>query len=162
MASRGRKKNKGFSLTPPKRAIEPNPLASQIEITQRSIRGFRGPIPPPEILAGYDQVEKGLGNQIVRMAVEQSSHRQHMEKTLLHAQIADAKSNRTERRIGQFLAFGIAVIIISVGGYAMTHEAQWPGALLGSAGVTGLVMAFLNQRQGRKSADKPEGGEDGQ
>ena len=155
MASKGKKKNKGSSLARPRGARDPEPHSELIEITAHSIQGFRGPIPPPEILAGYDNVQPGLADRIVRMAEEQSTHRQHMEKSLLDAQVGDAKADRTERRIGQFLAFGIAVTVTLAGAYGMTQGAEWPGALLGGTGVTGLVVAFLNQRRGKESTDCP-------
>ncbi|NOT02222.1 MAG: hypothetical protein HOP29_16560 [Phycisphaerales bacterium] len=84
------------------------------------------------------------------MAEEQAAHRHLLQNSILSAQIDDAKRDRTERRIGQFLAFGIAIMAFSAGTYAIAIGAEWPGALLGGTGVTGLVMAFLNQRRNER------------
>nr|DAR22085.1 MAG TPA: putative membrane protein [Caudoviricetes sp.] len=41
---------------------------------------FSGPIPPPEILSGYEQIHPGFADRIISMAEKQSAHRQGLEK----------------------------------------------------------------------------------
>lgn len=47
---------------------------------------FSGPIPPPNILAQYEQLKAGLAERIVIMAESQSQHRKEMEIQSLNAQ----------------------------------------------------------------------------
>ena len=42
---------------------------------------FRGPIPPPEIISGYEAIIPGAADRILAMAEKQSQHRQEMEKS---------------------------------------------------------------------------------
>ena len=43
---------------------------------------FSGPIPPPNIIKGYEEVLPGSADRILAMAEKQSNHRQEMEKGL--------------------------------------------------------------------------------
>src|SRR5258708_6290391 len=45
---------------------------------------YSGPLPPPEMLVGYNDAFPGCAERIVAMAERQSQHRQDMEKTDLH------------------------------------------------------------------------------
>ena len=42
------------------------------QITQIQHASFSGPIPPPNILAGYNAIEPGLADRIMKMAEHQS------------------------------------------------------------------------------------------
>lgn len=42
-------------------------------------KSFQGPLPTPEDLARYNDIEPGLANRIVLMAEKQSDHRQTLE-----------------------------------------------------------------------------------
>ena len=47
---------------------------------------FRGPLPPPEMLKGYESVLKGASERIFAMAEKQQEHRMHIEKTIVDRQ----------------------------------------------------------------------------
>lgn len=59
---------------------------------------FQGPLPHPEILAGYDQVLPGAADRIITMAEKNQAHRHALEAKVIPAGI-------TSERIGQILAF---------------------------------------------------------
>jgi len=63
----------------------------------------------------------------------------------MQAMVKDAHKERTERRIGQILAFAIGVILASLGTYSAIHGAQWAGGFIGCSGISGIVVAFLTQ-----------------
>ena len=56
-------------------------IAAQIVRSERAL--FRGPLPPPEILGGYEQALPGAADRILTMAEEQASHRQALEATVI-------------------------------------------------------------------------------
>lgn len=134
------------SSLPPKGHI----LAATVRQTKTE---FQGPLPPPEVLAHYEQVSPGFAERIVRMAEQQASHRQSLEKQVVEAQVADAQLFRSERRLGQVFALLVTLSIALVGGYVALHGAPWPGALLGSSGLSGIVVAFLSG--GRNGSSQP-------
>lgn len=48
---------------------------------------YAGPIPPPAMLARYNEVLPGAAERILKMAEEQSSHRQYLEKAVVNSDI---------------------------------------------------------------------------
>ena len=127
------------------------------EITARQIStSFIGPLPPPTILKQYDEIAPGLADRIVRMAETEADHRRQIENRALNADIGLAEKEYTERRIGQFLGFGIGVAALVTGAYVATHGQPWAGGFIGTGGVIGLVTAFIYGRRAEKAADSSE------
>ena len=97
---------------------------------------FAGPIPPPAMMKQYEETLSGSANRIIKMAENQSEHRQWMEKKRL------SLSNR-EVHLGQIFGLLIGVIAIITGGYTALNGAPIPGGFIGTAGVVGLVSVFV-------------------
>ena len=64
---------------------------SVIEFDQREVKKvvmemiqgeFSGPIPPPNIIEGYEKIVPGSADRIISMAERQSEHRQKMEQKM--------------------------------------------------------------------------------
>jgi uncharacterized membrane protein len=89
---------------------------------------FSGPLPPPEYLAKYEQVLAGSANRIIRMAEQQSSHRQHLEKIAI-------ESNADIQKWGLACAFIIAMTAI-VGGIWLSFRG------MSGAGLTSIITAL--------------------
>jgi len=70
-----------------------------------SVRGehFSGPLPPPEVLAKYNEVYPGLAERIMVMAENQSQHRQGIETRVINAR------TRNET-LGQIFAFVLSLV----------------------------------------------------
>lgn len=119
-------------------------LLRALRITASS---FSGPLPPPEVLAAYEEALPGSAERIIRMAEEQGSHRREMEKQEITANI------KSQTR-GQYLAFVLA-FIVSLGGIyllATGHGVEGLVALL--TPLAGLVGLFLVTRsRARKEAE---------
>lgn len=83
----------------------PNQQKTQEEIERRALldlrahfEGFRGPIPPPQIMKGYEEVLPGSADRIMKMAEYEQNHRHYLEKKGLgFAVFSDA--------LGKILAF---------------------------------------------------------
>jgi uncharacterized membrane protein len=57
-------------------------------------RHFSGPLPPPEILAQYNEIVPGAAERILKMAEEQSAHRRGLEdKTIRRNWMKVAEDN---------------------------------------------------------------------
>ena len=52
---------------------------------------YSGPIPPPDVLAQYNNVVPGADERILKMAEEQSNHRQYLEKAVISSDITQAR-----------------------------------------------------------------------
>lgn len=134
-----------------------DPASRDLIVTQTTTE-FRGPIPHPDIIAGYDKVQPGLGARIIEMSMQQSAHRQVLEKAVLDAQIKDVPAARLERRIGQIIG-GIIVLAALVTAVLIAKYGSGPFAspsasVLGSLPLCGLVAVFITGKV--KEGKKPD------
>lgn len=83
---------------------------SSIAKVSVGVSNFRGPIPPPEVLAGYEQVLPGSPERILRMAEEQARHRISMEAAALQHEMGQSIR-------GLWTGLAVAVVGIAAGSY---------------------------------------------
>lgn len=124
-------------------------LIKAFKIIQAS--SFSGPIPPPQILKGYNEVVKNGAERIVVMAEKQSSHRMQLED---HA----VKEELKQSRLGQVFGFILGIVGL---GLATTlallgHEAI--AGIFGTTTILGLVTVFVlgKRAQQKELSDKDE------
>ena len=106
-----------------------------VTVSERFER-FTGPIPPPDIMEQYEKTLPGSADRIIKMAENQSEHRQSLEKQRL------SFSNR-EVHLGQIFGFLIGAIAIVTGGYIALSGSQISGGVMGTSVVIGLVSVFV-------------------
>ena len=58
----------------------------------KTLVGYHGPIPPPQMLAEYDSVHPGLANRIIEAWENQAQHRKNLE-----SKATDGSENRMDR-----------------------------------------------------------------
>ena len=146
---RNRKREGDRPIVPSKRTYRPEEQAlvhQQFEIS--------GPIPPPQILKGYGDVDPTFPQRILKMAEDEQSHRHDMERQTLDAQRDDLKRDRMEARLGQVFALIIGLAAIVGGVVASTMGAQWTGSIIGGGGVIGLGAVFIKGRQYAAAAEE--------
>ena len=114
----------------------PESEAELEELLVRVSEKFTGPIPPPSIMKQYEEILPGSADRILKMAENQSEHRQSLEKQRL------SFSNRAVRR-GQIFGLVIGIVAIVTGGYTALNGAPIPGGFIGTTGVVGLVAVFV-------------------
>ncbi|MEO5327766.1 MAG: DUF2335 domain-containing protein [Magnetococcus sp. THC-1_WYH] len=94
---------------------------------------FEGPLPPPSVMEGYNQVIPGAAERILHMTEESAAFQQKISMAALSAQSSDT-------RRGQWFAFLVALRALTTGGVAiLTRETllqerpsspqHWPEAL---------------------------------
>ncbi|HXN07358.1 MAG TPA: DUF2335 domain-containing protein [Nitrospiria bacterium] len=129
---------------PPPKSIVP----IQIQKTESS---FSGPLPHPDILLKYGQINKDFPERIMKMAELENEHRRNQENKSNNADIEGFKAFQSEIRLGQIFAFIIGIFTIFCGAYTATHGSQWAGGFIGTGGVIGLVSVFIFGRNPPKS-----------
>jgi uncharacterized membrane protein len=102
-----------------------------------------GPLPPPQILEGYEQVSPGSAKRIIELTEIQGAHRRLMEERALEAQLEGMRRQFQEARLGQVLAVVVAILFLGAGTYIAIQGHPWPGTLLGIVGLCGAFTAFL-------------------
>ena len=97
---------------------------------------FTGPLPPPQILAQYEQVTPGLAERIMRLTEEQQAHRIKMESCVIPETI-----NVNKR--GQIFAFIIIVLAIIAMGY-FAYQGMQLAVIAMALVLCGGVMTTFN------------------
>lgn len=95
-----------------------------------------GPIPPPGLLAQYDQIAPGAAARIMNWAEEDLAHSRSMEREVLRTIAA-------ERKRGQLSALSVAVIALASATVCAYLGAQVAAGIIGGTTVVGLVVAFI-------------------
>lgn len=122
-------------------ANEPENTEQMKDMLARVIeQEFVGPIPPPSVISGYENVIPGSADRIIRMAEQQSLHRQQME-------LLEIKAESRDSFLGVIFAFGLgagcliacSVMVIMVPATA----GAVCGSILGVTGIGSIVTAFL-------------------
>lgn len=119
--------------------LENEDSSTNVRVTSAFSRSFSGPLPPPEILQRYDEIETGFANRIVTLAEKEQSHRHDTEGTALASSIASEKR-------GQYLAFILCAMIVIGSIYLIADGAAISGLLLAGSTLTGLAYIFISGR----------------
>lgn len=109
---------------------EEDPRLRIILTEVRTAVSYRGPIPPPEMLAGYEQIYPGLAKEIVDAWHEQRTHRMSIEDRSSRG--GETRMDRSQRNslivslaglgvalVGAIIVgwlFGVLVAVIAIGG----------------------------------------------
>lgn len=127
---------------------------NNVEIRAEVTALWSAPLPRPEVLAEYNQAFPGCAERIVAMAEEQSRHRRTMEATIV-------RGNVYSQKVGLWLGFFLALIVISCGAWLVySGRAGW-GAGLITLPLVSLVSVFVfGKREQRKQLEKAEQDDD--
>jgi uncharacterized membrane protein len=100
---------------------------------------FAGPLPPPRLLDGYEQIVPGAANRIITLAEEEARHRR-----------------REERRYGRYrlisllIAAALAFSILGSGVYLIASGRDAYGLTLLIIEIAGLAAVFLGRQIPRR------------
>ena len=96
---------------------------------------WEAPLPPPAVLAQYDQIELGLASRIVEQARASASHVHEFEEKAL----TTASEYGTR---GQWMGFVALLAILGVSAFAIEKGAWWVAGIALSV-VTGTAAVFV-------------------
>lgn len=107
---------------------------------------YKGPIPPPDMFAGYEAAVPGSGDRILSMAERSLDHDCYVHR---QAQIFD----KEDRRLGMFLGFWTICVLTGAAVLCALYDHQIFAGGLVLVEVGGLVGYFVNGRQNNKRDD---------
>ena len=134
------KQDSPLQTDPPKNHKKP-PKTVIREIRQE----FSGPIPPPEILMQYKEVDPSFPDRIVAMT----------ENNLRHIQRLQEQEIQNELRLGilgAVLGFIIGMTTVICGTVVILNGYEAAGTILAGAGLTSLVGTFVYGVKAKGSA----------
>jgi uncharacterized membrane protein len=109
---------------------------------------FSGPLPPPEILARYNEILPGAAERIIAMAENQNVHRRELEKKVING-------NVFSQNVGMILGFIIAMTAI-IGGIWLASKGmatQGLAAILAAIAAPAGVFVYAKHQQ-KEELDK--------
>lgn len=111
---------------------------------------YQGPIPPPEVLAKFDEIEPGIANRIIGMAEKDAEHvRKVREKSLDN----DAKKVEREARIvrkGQNFSFILTVVFLILSFVLIFAGIKITGSIFASIAVVVIALSLLQPFKNKK------------
>lgn len=116
-----------------------------------SLQQFSGPLPPPEILEKYNNIEPGFANRIMRMAESQSQHRQAMERLIIESRTRYEGRAQILATIIALLLGGGCVWLISIG-----KSVEGVAAIIAELAAIAAVFIYGRKRQEKELAEKKQ------
>lgn len=117
----------------------PEAMSQLISIAQSKLEYHSGPLPSPETLAKYKEIDEELFRTIVSMAKNQSVHRREIEKQVISSDI------KSEKR-GQWFAF-ILFLILIVGSFYLVYLGKYFGIAGIVSAIVGGIAIFINNKK---------------
>lgn len=117
-----------------------------------NISAFRGPLPPPEALAAYDDVEPGLAREIVDQWKAETAHRHETVDGLRRTDHEAMQAFFAGMRRGQ--VFGLVAVALTLGVAALAFVLKQSLAGFGVV-VFGAAAAAWSMRRSPESPPEP-------
>lgn len=116
-------------------------------------QSFSGPLPPPAHIEGYNKTIDNGAERLMRMVEKEAEQRlvERKHKMKIEAQIVS--HTIIQKYIGQIMGFAIAIIVLVISSSLVKQGYEIPGAILGSAGLVGLVAVFVTSGKFKRKSD---------
>lgn len=108
---------------------------------------FSGPIPHPELLQKYEEVQNGFAERIVSMAERQLNHRIKCENAMVNGSVSEAKR-------GQWFGLIVAVLFLCASLALGLTGHDWFGGVLGGGTLVALVTVFVQTKHKNKDSQE--------
>ena len=106
---------------------------------------FQGPLPPPAVLARYNDAFPGCAERIVAMTERQLTHRHTLESRVVEGRLAAEHS-------GQRFAFALVLLALAVGSGLIAFDKDTGGLTAIIGALASVVAIFVYGR--RKEAEE--------
>lgn len=108
---------------------------------------FSGPIPPPSIIRGYEEILPGAADRIISMAEGQIAHRQAMERQMV---MAESRDSLLGVLFAFFLGTGCIIAAVMIVFFVRENGAAIAGSILGITGVGSITSGFIRSVKGEQ------------
>ncbi len=140
--------------------VQPITLAAA---TQAKV--YQGPIPPPEVLQGFEQLVPGTAERLIKLAEDESHHRRSLEQQAMDANVS---AQQAQSRIGEYQSkavfrsdtigqiAGLVVSLACIAGavYLAVNGHEWTAAALAALPTAAVIRAFFVPKLGDQA--KPQ------
>ena len=117
---------------------------------------FSGPLPPPQLLQGYEDVLPGAAERILRMTEKQLDHNIKMEEAESRDQTELVKTSTQVAKRAQLFTFVLVVLFLVLAFVAVLKGQELASVAAGIAAIGTIGYALLGGRKNEKEADPEE------
>lgn len=100
---------------------------------------FRGPLPPPDLLRQYQEIQPDFPERILRLTEQEAEHRRSVTRNVIRIEGAEVI-------LGQIFGLFIALSALGVSAYLAVHGAQTVASIIGGGTLVALVTVFIRGR----------------
>lgn len=133
--SRNKKKRKIQNNNNP--IVAPPKSNLTVSQTVKKVEKYSGPIPPPEALKKYQDIDGSFPERIMGNWEKQTQHRHNVETKAIDANI-------TVNKRSQWFAFTISLCTLSIAGYAIYVGQFWVGGIFAIFPIAMLAINLFN------------------
>jgi len=106
---------------------------------------YQGPIPPPQILAAFNDIIPDGADRIMRMAEKDQDHKTAMQIKMVEVQDSASRREHSEIIGGQIFAFILCALALVGGIYLISIGYLVPGFLLSGATLGGVLKTLITR-----------------
>lgn len=110
---------------------------------------YQGPLPPPAMMAEYQQIIPNGADRLTVLLEKQTAHRIAMETSLVTGRIEVTKT-------GQRIAAGLSVFFGLVAAFLGYNGHDWLAGSIGVTTIIGLAVVFVLGKEPGRQAAQPE------
>lgn len=105
---------------------------------------YRGPIPHPNILEGYEKINPGSAEKIINNGIGESEHRREMENKML-------KQHSKEFSTKYYLAFILCVLFLLASFYLILEDHVITGSIFAGTSFLVIIGTFLGNTSNQET-----------
>lgn len=113
---------------------------------------FSGPVPHPDLLRGYESVQEGLAERIMRMAEKEQEHRFEYDRSQLECNKKIVDGAVADSKRGQVFAFIVSMLFLAASATLAVLDHETVAIVLGGGTLIGLVTVFVTGRKNKAKA----------
>jgi len=119
---------------------------SHVQINHVQSTTFSGPLPPPEILDGYNRIVPNAAERIIAVFESEVKHRHDLEQQQVTIEKKDRSQINILMLLGQIMGFLLALAFIGSGTFLIFHDKQVSGTIVSATAMVGIITAFLKKK----------------
>ena len=115
-------------------------------ISAVSSQTFKGPLPPPEMLARYNQLCPGFAERILQLAEREAENRHTLEQTQTEIAAKDIPAAREETKRGQWMSFVITIVAFISAVVCACINQPWVAGVIAGATLVSVVSTIMRRK----------------
>jgi uncharacterized membrane protein len=127
----------------PQKKVNPPDIIHE-QSTKIVSQKFSGPLPPPELLEGYERILPGAADRILKMAelAQEEDNRQVV--------LGNDHSRKANTR-GQWLSFSILMTSLCIAAFAIYKDQEVAASILAAVNLPAAIGAVYGRMAGNKT-----------